>query len=259
MENQEWPAEDYAVGAWIQATVADKYLPDIKIKADAKVLDVGCGDGAYTRKVLDKVPQGSVVGIDASNNMLALALKLQKKYPGFSVHHADVCAMTLPPEFDYAVSFWCLQWASDIKRALRNIAAALKPRGQLFAIFPSGDDLFINIFYALKREGRFKSLDHFQAPVDFSRMDNLEEKLAVLSFSSLHVELVKHKLVLPSLDIYRKFVNGLAFYQYQQQISDAEIKIINEAMVEYFDHYCKVNYKGAYEFHFSTWIIRAIK
>jgi len=55
MTNQEWPAKDYAIGSYIQSSVADNYLHCLKIKPNDKVLDIGCGNGTYSRKILEKV------------------------------------------------------------------------------------------------------------------------------------------------------------------------------------------------------------
>lgn len=82
-----------------------------------------------------KVPQGSVLGIDASENMLHLAQDVSKEYPNFSVQKADVLTMDFHLQFDYVVSFWCLQWAcANIQKAFLNIVNALKP-GENFLLF----------------------------------------------------------------------------------------------------------------------------
>jgi ubiquinone/menaquinone biosynthesis C-methylase UbiE len=257
MKTQEWPAEDYAIGSFIQASVSDIYLSGLNIKPTDCVLDIGCGDGAYTKKILDKVPKGSVLGIDASANMLDLAADVKKDYPNFSLQKADVLSMAFKEKFDYIVSFWCLQWAQDIHKAFANIFHSLKPGGTLFALFPAGDDPYIMGYYALKQSGTFKSLSEFKPPVDYSRMDNLAEQLADLPFKHLQVKLCQQSIILPSLEVFRKFVNGIAFYQ--GQISDHEIKDINEALVHYFDDECQKKYHGEYQFNFTNYLIIGTK
>lgn len=154
MSRREWPANDYAIGSYIQATVAEEYLPYLNMKPADKVLDIGCGNGAFTKNILMKVPQGSVLGIDASENMLHLAQDVSKEYPNFSVQKADVLTMDFHLQFDYVVSFWCLQWAcANIQKAFLNIVNALKPGGKFLTLFPAGDDPFIMSYYALKNQG----------------------------------------------------------------------------------------------------------
>lgn len=78
MSEREWPANDYAIGSYIQSTVAEEYLSYLKTNPTDKILDIGCGNGAFTKNILQQVPQGSVLGIDASENMLHLAQGMSK-------------------------------------------------------------------------------------------------------------------------------------------------------------------------------------
>lgn len=257
MSERDWPANDYAIGSFIQASVADYYLPRLKITPADKVLDIGCGNGAYTRKILDIVPDGSVLGIDASDNMLDLASAVTKDYANFSVQKSNVQSMNFNNQFDYIVSFWCLQWTSDIKKAFINMISALKPGGKLFTLFPAGDDPFIMSYYALKESGQIEALNQFKAPMEYSQLANLSQKLGNISCKELKVELCSQSITLPSLDVFRKFVNGIAFYQ--GQIADAEIKHINEAMVQYYDQQCQQKYQGEYQFNFTIYLVTGEK
>ncbi len=257
MSSQEWPAAAYAIGSYIQGTVAEQYLNRLSFKPNDKVLDVGCGNGGFSKKILDMVPQGSVLGIDASENMLKLAEEVSQTYPNFSTQKADVLTMTFAEQFDYLVSFWCLQWSQDIHKAFINIAQALKKGGKLLTLFPLGDDPYIMSYYALKETNQFPSLKKFKDPVNYNKFIDLEQKLATTPYQYLNVEQCKQQLILPSLDTFRKFVNGIAFYQ--GQIPDEEIKEINEAMVEYFDHECRTKYKGEYQFNFTIYLITGEK
>lgn len=257
MSTQEWPADDYAIGSYIQSTVAEQYLSKFQPKPTDHVLDLGCGNGAFTKKILDKVPQGSVLGADASENMLQLAQKIISDYPNFSIKKVDVNTMHFNAQFDYIVSFWCLQWIDDVHKAFANISNALKGGGKLFAILPAGDDPYIMGYYAIKNSEQFSSLNHFKPPVEYSKFKNLSETLQDLPFENLKIELLRQSITLPSLDTFRKFVNGIAFYQ--GQVPDAEIKRINENLVNYFDNECQRKYQGKYQFDFTIYLITATK
>ena len=257
MTKQEWPANEYAIGSYIQATVADRYLDRLQINPDDTVLDIGCGNGIYSQKILEKVPKGKVFGIDASDNMLRRAKEVADHHPNFSTQKADVLSMSFSKQFEYVVSFWCLQWAPDIKKAFTNIFNALKPGGKLLAIFPAGDDPYIMSYYAIKKSGQFKSLDHFQSPVDYSTLNNLAEQLAFIQFRKLNVELHRERIILPSLETFRKFVRGIAFYQ--GQVPEHEIEAINEAMVQYYEEECQSKYNGEYCFDFTIYFITGEK
>ncbi|RUR12460.1 trans-aconitate 2-methyltransferase [Legionella sp. km772] len=257
MSHQEWPAAEYAIGSYIQATIAERYLNRLTIKTTDKVLDVGCGDGNFSKRILDRLPYGTLLGIDASENMLQLAEEVKKAYPNFSTQQANVTSMNFQGQFDYLVSFWCLQWSQDIHQAYSHIFHALKKGGKFLTLFPLGDDPYIQSYYAVRESQQFPVLNNFTAPVDYSKFANLEEQLASIPFHSLRIERCQQQLILPSLEVFRKFVNGIAFYQ--GQIAAEEIKTINEAMVEHYQKECEANYDGEYQFNLSIFLITGEK
>jgi len=257
MQNTEWPAEDYAVGSYIQATVADSLLPGLHLNPKDTVLDVGCGNGAYTKKILKQVPDGSVLGIDSSENMLRLSKEVSREYPNFSVEKENVLTMNYENQFDKVVSFWCLQWADDIKKAFGNILNALKPGGKLFTIFPAGDDPFIMAYYALKESGDFPCLNDFKTPVDYKKLDKLAEQLQYPSAAHINVDLHHTTILLPSLDFYKKFVKGIAFYQ--GQVAEQDIPLIQEAMASWYEDQCQKKWQGAHQFEFSIYLVTGEK
>ncbi|WP_419420661.1 class I SAM-dependent methyltransferase [Legionella sp. D16C41] len=257
MANVEWPAEDYAIGSYVQATLADKLLPNLAIKPTDNVLDIGCGNGNYSRKILAKVPQGSVLGIDPSDNMLSLAQQVCLDYPNFSVKRANVLSMNYVEQFDLVVSFWCLQWATNLKKAFTNIIRALKPGGRIFTLFPAGDDPYINAYYALKNSDKFPALQGFKPPVDYKELDNLTEKLSTITCKKINVALLSESITLPNLDFFRKFINGIAFYQ--GQIQESEIKILNAEMVNWYEKECQEKWQGKYQFQVSMYLVTGEK
>ncbi|KTC84461.1 class I SAM-dependent methyltransferase [Legionella brunensis] len=258
MPTQEWPAHDYAIGSYIQASIADNYLKCLDIKLTDYVLDIGCGNGAFSRKILDKIPQGHFLGIDASENMLTLARQEITDYPNTKLLQADVLTMPFVNQFDYIVSFWCLQWcAFAIEKAFLNIYRALKNNGKVLSLFPSGDDPFITSYYRVQESGQFPMLNNFKPPVDYRHFQNLEEKIRTLPFKHIKFERLKHQMLLPSLDIFRKFVNGIAFFQ--GQVPDKHIDSINEALVATYEQECQEKFAGEYWFTLSVYLFRGEK
>ncbi len=96
------------------------------------VLDVGCGPGFYTAELLDVVgPDGTVVAIDASSAMLAIAERRCGGRTNATFHLAD--ATTLPvadASADRSVCVQVLEYVPDVDRALRELHRALRPGGR---------------------------------------------------------------------------------------------------------------------------------
>ncbi|MFJ8440351.1 class I SAM-dependent methyltransferase [Kitasatospora griseola] len=105
--------------------------------AGARVLDVACGFGRYTRLALEL---GAVraEGVDVSAEMVALARREEERSPTGAVYHRhDAAALPVLGAFDAAVAVWLFNYAEDPGRMadmFRGIRANLAPGGRLVAV-----------------------------------------------------------------------------------------------------------------------------
>jgi trans-aconitate 2-methyltransferase len=114
--------------------------PHLKeLQADAKILDIGCGDGKITADIAKFAPQGSVLGIDLSKSMLSWAHQQYHRleYPNLAFQEGNFLETGVSGQFDWIVSFCAFQHCSDQKGALREIAKILKPNGKLLILVPA--------------------------------------------------------------------------------------------------------------------------
>jgi SAM-dependent methyltransferase len=104
-------------------------------KVGERIVDIGCGCGQTTLALASKVgPQGSVVGVDISRPMLAVARERGAPAgacrPQFRL--ADVQTADFPGEaFDAAFSRFGVMFFSDPVAAFANIRLALNKGGRL--------------------------------------------------------------------------------------------------------------------------------
>lgn len=258
MHHREWPANDYAIGSYIQEKIAEPYLNELALKPTDSILDIGCGDGGFTSKIMNEVPHGEVMGIDISNNMVQLASAYKNKYPNFSVQQGDVMAMTFAKQFDRILSFWCLQWSQDIVTAFSKIYKALKNKGTILILCPTGEGgPYSRAYSMVKKSSQFDELTHFTIPPGYNNFTNLPQKLAQLPFTKLHCERILASIVLPSLDVFSRYVWGMAHFH--NQLPVMSIKNINAAIVTAFDDYCRQHYQGEYRFELAIYKITGVK
>jgi trans-aconitate 2-methyltransferase len=127
----EWKASEYARISALQAAMAEEILSLLEFKGSERILDVGCGNGKNTSEIAARVPQGSVVGVDASAAMINFAASHYDKTDHPNLEFAVANARHLPfgPEFDLVVSFNALHWVPEQHLALQSIHSALKPGG----------------------------------------------------------------------------------------------------------------------------------
>jgi arsenite methyltransferase len=97
-----------------------------------RILDIGCGPGFYVRELLDEVgPSGSIVGVDASPDMLGLARQRCEGHGNVTFRHGE--ATELPVDdggFDAALCVQVMEYVPDPPAALAEIYRALRPGGR---------------------------------------------------------------------------------------------------------------------------------
>jgi arsenite methyltransferase len=98
-----------------------------------RVLDAGCGPGFYVAELLDRVgPDGSVVGVDASPQMLGLSARRAEGHTNVELREGDVTALPVEDaDFDRALSVQVLEYVADIPTALAELHRALRPGGRV--------------------------------------------------------------------------------------------------------------------------------
>ena len=127
----EWNAPAYACIAGLQEAMAAEVLALLKLKGSEKVLDLGCGNGNVTAEIAARVPDGLVVGVDASTDMISFAAShySPSAHPNLHFETCDNRRISLREKFDLVVSFNALHWIPDQDEALRAIRSALKSDG----------------------------------------------------------------------------------------------------------------------------------
>lgn len=98
-----------------------------------RILDVGCGPGFYCAELLQEVgASGSVVGVDASPAMLALARRRCAGHDNIEFHEASAIGLPVEYEsFDAALCVQVLEYVADPTAGLAEMNRALRPGGRV--------------------------------------------------------------------------------------------------------------------------------
>ena len=98
-----------------------------------RVLDVGCGPGFYCAELAEDVgTEGSVVGVDASPQMLALAARRCKGLGNVAFHQTEASSLRVEDaSFDAAICVQVLEYVPDVNAVLAGICAALGQGGRV--------------------------------------------------------------------------------------------------------------------------------
>ncbi len=113
-------------------SVTKELITSAKIKSGQKVLDLACGTGLVTKKILNRVGKnGEVYGIDSSNS----ALKIAKKWIGSkkNIHlvRGDAETIQFNTKFDVITCQFALFFFPNEQKVLKNMKKFLKRNGTI--------------------------------------------------------------------------------------------------------------------------------
>lgn len=155
-----WNPADYAANSGSQLVWARELIARLELRGDERILDVGCGDGKVTAELARAVPEGEVVGVDSSGEMVRFARRRfpAATHPNLRFRRMDARQLRFAEPFDVIFSNATLHWVDDHPAFLRGAARGLRVGGRL-AISCGGKGNAHDVFVALRavmRAGRFR-------------------------------------------------------------------------------------------------------
>ena len=125
---QTWDPDEYARHVRFVSELGQPLIDLLDPKPGERVLDLGCGDGVLTERLLSAGCQ--VVAIDSSPEQVWASLER-----GIDARILDARALGFENEFDAIFSNAVLHWVTDADLVLQQIQKALVPGGRLVAEF----------------------------------------------------------------------------------------------------------------------------
>jgi len=126
MTEQRWDPRTYAQHARFVSDLGAGVVDLLAPRAGERILDLGCGDGALTEKLV--AAGASVVAVDASAEQVAGA-----RARGLDARVARAEALPFAGEFDAVFSNAALHWMRDAAAVLSSVRRALRPGGRFVA------------------------------------------------------------------------------------------------------------------------------
>jgi trans-aconitate 2-methyltransferase len=192
---QDWNADDYARNSSAQEEWAQELIAKLSLNGSESLIDIGCGDGKITALIAQILPEGKVLGIDMSRDMIGLASKkfTHASHPNLSFMQMDATYIRLRETFDIAFSNAVLHWIADQPSVLRGVHSCLRPGGRiLFQMGGRGNaqDVFLLIQEIIKRHDWKKYFEGFTPPYYFHGPEEYRLWLEKSGFRIKRVELI---------------------------------------------------------------------
>ncbi|QIP16619.1 methyltransferase domain-containing protein [Spirosoma aureum] len=161
------------------------------LRPGLSVLDVGCGSGAITRSIAEKVgPTGRILGIDPNDKLIEQARQNSGSLPGLDFRQGDIYTFDTDERFDLITIARTLQWLADPKAALINMKRFVKPGGYLSVLDFNHEKISwhpeppeaMKTFYAAFLKWRQ------DAGFDNAIADHLADLMSTIGFTDIRVE-----------------------------------------------------------------------
>lgn len=137
-KNDSWDPVQYGRFEQQRSQPFHDLLAMIEADHPPRVLDLGCGTGALTAAMHDRLAAGSTLGVDHSPTMLADASTLAAD--GLTFQSGDIADPDVVGTFDVIFANASLQWVPDHRAVLSRWTGLLAEGGELAVQVPANVD-----------------------------------------------------------------------------------------------------------------------
>ena len=138
---REWDAQTYDRVSDPQFEWGLEVLERLELDGDETVIDAGCGSGRVTERLLERLPSGRVIAVDASADMIKAAAERFEGDPRVTLIVSDLLELGLdlleehgaPGQVDVVFSTATFHWIADHDRLFAALHEVLRPGGRLLA------------------------------------------------------------------------------------------------------------------------------
>jgi trans-aconitate 2-methyltransferase len=183
---REWDAEVYDRVAQPQFEWAQGVLSRLPLNGDETVLDAGCGSGRVTEQLVERLPRGRVIAVDASEGMVYKAR--ERLGSRADVRQADLAELELEEQVDAVFSNAVFHWIPDHDRLFGRLGAALRPGGAVVAQCGGKGNVASLARALVEVVGQKRFADHFEGFEgiwNFASASETAERLVRASFEDV--------------------------------------------------------------------------
>ncbi len=229
----EFSGEKYKQVSRHQKEWGNKLISELSLKGTESILDLGCGDGVLTEQLAQSVPQGDVLGIDASIGMIETAKKCKRDNLQFT--QMDINNMDFLNEFDVIFSNAALHWIKNHNNLLVNSFQALKPGGVILWNF-AGDGNCSNFYDVMKKkikEDKYKDyFSDFDWPWYMPSKTEYEKMVQNIGFAEVSVTEENADRYFGNVDEMTGWVDQPSLVPFMKYLPDHTKEIFRKEVIE---------------------------
>lgn len=225
-----WNACSYDQVSTVQQEWGRRVLAGLGLGGGETVLDAGCGTARLAEMLAEAVPNGQVIAVDHSAEMLAVAR--ERVAARVRLLRADLSALPLAGALDVIFSNAVFHWITDHRALFRSMYVALKPGGRLVA--QCGGEGNLDRAYGLADQVAARPPFAFKPswPFRFATPEETATLLEECGFTGIETSLTQAPTPFPNQERYRDFVGTVILRPYLGALPAALQPDFVEAFVE---------------------------
>jgi trans-aconitate 2-methyltransferase len=184
-ETRKWDGQSYDRISGPMEALGLEVLGRLGLSGEETVLDGGCGSGRITQALIERLPRGRVIALDASASMVSAAR--ERLGAQADIRLGDLLELELDEPVDAVFSTATFHWFSDHERLFRRLRAALRPGGRLVAQCGGEGNITRLRGRAAEVLARAPYAEHFadfQPPWNYAGAQETRERLLAAGFTA---------------------------------------------------------------------------
>jgi trans-aconitate 2-methyltransferase len=236
---REWDAATYDRIAHPMTRWGSAVVDRLPLEGAERVLDAGCGSGRVTEELLARLPNGRVIALDASAQMVAQArVRLAAETDRVEFVVADL-GQPLPIQgtVDAVLSTATFHWVLDHDALFSNLAAVMRPGARLVAQCGGGDNV-------ARVRGILRELGETWSPWNFAWPDETRQRLADAGFEEIEVWLHDEPTTIPPEDLHdflRTVILGTNLLRKEPEEREPFVRAVAERLSDGHLDYVRLN------------------
>ncbi len=193
---REWDAQTYDEISEPQYEWGLEVLDRLEPRANEAIIDAGCGSGRVTERLLERLPEGRIVGVDGSAEMIKVAAEKFTGDDRVTLIVSDLLDLTpdllrengAPDEVDALFSTATFHWIADHDKLFSRIHSVLRPGGRLVAQCGGAGNVADHARAIVEVATQPEYVDHFEGMSvmwNFATPEETEERLRNAGFDEV--------------------------------------------------------------------------
>lgn len=225
---REWDADAYQRVSSPQVRWGRSVLSRLELAGNETVVDAGCGTGRLTAELLERLPDGRVVAIDLSWNMIEVARReLDRFSERVFFAQCDLVNGCLAAAADVVFSTATFHWVLDHPRLFRELRGMLVSGGRLAAQCGGGPNLervHSRAMALMKVKPFVRHLAAWRDPWEFADARTTEERLRAAGFTDVESWLEGAPTPMPDAATFAEFARAVVIRPYLAILPDDSLR-----------------------------------